>query len=446
VAFSPGLDRLVSASGDGCIFVWQLPADVSRSMRSRQSELQTCESVVSTPRERVSGAGVFAASPSPKKPVKGKKAAKPTISDLRKISVDADVSAESSRAKRDEHVIASQRSMLSALLDETLLPKQTPEASLATTGGTAGDEAAQGQGQEGPKASSPVPVVQRGNWMSAAGAEADGLPPLKRALAQPQPVPGGRGGAGGRGQNGRGGNNEGDLVVSELDSRDVVRQNVGQADSVVDSAVASTDASTVATAMEADLDDDRPGHDDVVHEEGPVEDDKVLDFTVLTSEDVRLSRALDASSSVLNASSGVRPGNVSGLGELESDVDDELQGRFPQSALHSFIVRDALLVAVCITDCPEIPSDGGAVEVDESTTRRVSPSECMQEEADQVRVFLSVRLHVTCFCVFLSLSLSLSFCLCVSCCLSLHLLASWFFLSTAATHAPLHARTPATGR
>ena len=95
VAFSPGLDRLVSASGDGCIFVWQLPADVSRSMRSRQSELQTCESVVSTPRERVSGAGVFAASPSPKKPVKGKKAAKPTISDLRKISVDADVSAES---------------------------------------------------------------------------------------------------------------------------------------------------------------------------------------------------------------------------------------------------------------------------------------------------------------------------------------------------------------
>lgn len=322
VAFSPSLDRLVSASGDGCIFVWQLPADVSRSMRSRQNELQTCESVASTPRERVSGAGVFAASPSPRKPVKAKKGAKPTISDLRKISLDADVSVESSRAKPDEHIIASQRSMLSALLDETLLkPKQCPDASVdASVAAAAGEEAARDQGQERLKAFSPVPAAQRGNWMLSPETEADGLPPLKRALAQAQPV-------GGRGGGGQGGHDQGDLVVSELECCDLGRQGVGGGGGASDfnSAVASTEASTVATANE-ELDmEDRPGYDDVVHEAG-ADEDRVLDFTVLTSEDVRSSRALEGSS-MLNASSGVRTGNASGLGELESDMDDDLQGR-----------------------------------------------------------------------------------------------------------------------
>lgn len=332
MGFSPGLDRLVSASGDGCIFVWQLPTDVSRSMRSRQSELQTCESVASTPRERVSGAGVFAASPlatspspSPRKPVKNKTGAKPTISDLRKISLDADVSVEPSRAKPDEHVIASQRSMLSALLDETLLkPKQFPDASVDASVATAGsEEAAHDQGQERLKASSPVPrvpAVLRGNWMLSPEAEAEGLPSLKRALVQPQPI-GGRGGGGQRGQH------QGNLVVSELECCDLGTQGVGGVGgaSDFDSAVASTEASTVATANE-ELDmEDRPGYDDVVHEAG-AEEDRVLDFTVLTSEDVRSSRALEGSS-MLNASSGVRTGNASGLGELESDLDDDLQGR-----------------------------------------------------------------------------------------------------------------------
>ena len=71
--------------------------------------------------------------------------------------------------------------------------------------------------------------------------------------------------------------------------------------------------------------EDRPGYDDVVHEAG-ADEDRVLDFTVLTSEDVRSSRVLEGSS-MLNASSGVRTGNASGLGELESDMDDDLQGR-----------------------------------------------------------------------------------------------------------------------
>jgi len=46
------------------------------------------------------------------------------------------------------------------------------------------------------------------------------------------------------------------------------------------------------------------------------EGDKVLDFTVLTSLGVRMSRALNASS--------LRPSNISGLGDtLESDLDDD---------------------------------------------------------------------------------------------------------------------------
>jgi len=229
---------------------------------------------------------------------------------------------ESSRAKPDEHVIASQRSMLSALLDETLLkPKQCPDASVdASVAAAAGEEAARDQGQERLKAFSPVPAAQRGNWMLSPEAEADGLPPLKRALAQAQPV-------GGRGGGGQGGHDQGDLVVSELECCDLGRQGVGGGGGASDfnSAVASTEASTVATANE-ELDmEDRPGYDDVVHEAG-ADEDRVLDFTVLTSEDVRSSRALEGSS-MLNASSGVRTGNASGLGELESDMDDDLQGR-----------------------------------------------------------------------------------------------------------------------
>ena len=197
IAFSPALDRLVSASGDGCIFVWQLPALVTRAMASRKIELLSPHgSVCSTPRdglERVSGAGVFAVSPSPKK----NKLSKPTISDLKKIVTTADVPLQS---KRDERAIAAQRSMLSALLDQTLKPV---EAADAFVGDVASKENANDRPNVQPQGVGRVPSVKKDNWML------EGMSQLHdKQRVQEQP---------------RDGNtravNEGDLIVDDLDDR-----------------------------------------------------------------------------------------------------------------------------------------------------------------------------------------------------------------------------------
>ena len=279
ISFSPALDRLVSASGDGCIFVWQLPQAVTRTMISRQNEValqSSVESVDSTPREvtRVSGAGVFSMTPSPKK----SKTARPTIADLRKIAGEGADTRRGMSSQRDEQVMASQRSMLSALLDDS-------QRSSANN----------------------LPKVKTGNWTSEI--EPD-LPMLKPA-GPVATVPAGLRKA-----------NAEDVEVSDLQSRGVD----------VSAVQPSTEASTVYTATDMTFEDEREveaGADGLglvnAHEH---ESDKTLDFTVLTSEGVRMSRGLelngvfDGSGRSLHTSA--RPGNASGLGDmLESDLDDD---------------------------------------------------------------------------------------------------------------------------
>jgi WD40 repeat protein len=213
IAFSPALDRLVSASGDGCIFVWQLPPLVSRAMMSRKNELLSPHgSVCSTPRagcQRVSGAGVFAASPSPKKGKLGK----PTVSDLKKIAA-----AVNDGPKRDDQAIAAQRSMLSALLDQALKPG---EGAGAAAGGDAGDgeDAAKENVDATPNApskrASPAPMVKRDNWMQGEGAlpprDARDAPSKSSMSTDDGRHPGTE----------RSAVNHGDLCITELDSRGV---------------------------------------------------------------------------------------------------------------------------------------------------------------------------------------------------------------------------------
>jgi WD40 repeat protein len=260
VAFAPSLDRLVSASGDGCIFVWQLPAAVARSMLSRQSELHSsCESILSvasilsTPREgceRVSGAGVFAVSPLKQ----NGKAAKPTISDLKKITLKSDGSNDD-RTEKDELVarnaIVSQRSMLSALLDETLDASKKKDHTSSVLAMPPSDPAAVTNKQidaSSTNSTSAAPLVKKDNWMQSAERQHKDAP----ALAILSGGVGGGGGGGGDAAKKRELRRvvEADLVVSEIEGHGIEQgQNVG---SVIESSVAITADTAVSDADEDD--------------------------------------------------------------------------------------------------------------------------------------------------------------------------------------------------
>mmetsp|Transcript_292 Transcript_292/g.762 ORF Transcript_292/g.762 Transcript_292/m.762 type:complete len:1762 (+) Transcript_292:199-5484(+) len=99
LALSPDHERAVSASGDGCIFVWRLPRAVSRAM-------------VAVASREGSAAGEAVA---PAVTAGTTKRRAPTVSELSAVGV-----VSSSSAKKDLHHHEVQKGFLSSLLDESL--------------------------------------------------------------------------------------------------------------------------------------------------------------------------------------------------------------------------------------------------------------------------------------------------------------------------------------
>ncbi|KAJ1489735.1 WD40-repeat-containing domain protein, partial [Baffinella frigidus] len=111
VAFAPDLLHLVSASGDGCVMVWRLSAKARRSeLRGAAPDTTPLSTPLSTPR---SPGGLSSLStPAPRKA--------PGVSELRRAGASpqplwADEAPQATSAENK-----SQRSLLNALLDDTL--------------------------------------------------------------------------------------------------------------------------------------------------------------------------------------------------------------------------------------------------------------------------------------------------------------------------------------